>query len=211
MLHLEQVTAFLAIALIITFAPGPDNLMVLGQSLSRGRMAGFGIALGCAAGCLTHVLLAVFGISAVIASSPALFLALKLAGAAYLAWLGYKAIRYAAPPTIAAAPSAQEPWWVYLRRGFIAAAVNPKLALFFLAFLPQFTRPAQGHVSLQMLQLGLLFAAQAALVFCLIAVAAGTIGRLLSRHPRSGAWLDRLTGLIFIALAIRLVLTGHKG
>ena len=80
MLPAETLCAFLGISLVITFAPGPDNLMVLSQSLSRGRSAGFGIALGCALGCVTHILWATLGVSAVIASSPRLFLALKLAG-----------------------------------------------------------------------------------------------------------------------------------
>src|SRR5690606_11449211 len=136
---LDTLPAFLAISFVVTLAPGPDNLMVLGQSLARGRLAGFGLALGCALGCFTHTPWAAVGVSAALASSPAAFLVLKLAGAAWLAWLGWQALRNAAAArleTAAARPA--EPWLRYLRRGFIANAINPKVALFFLAFLPQF-------------------------------------------------------------------------
>ncbi len=205
MLPLDTLAAFLAVSVVITFAPGPDNLMVLGQSLARGRMAGFGIAVGCALGCFTHTLWATLGVSAVLAAAPNAFLALKIAGAAYLVWLGINALRSggigagvetAAPPL---------PWRRYVARGFIANAVNPKVALFFLAFLPQFTRPEAGPAGVQMVLLGLVFAVQTVFVFGAIALAAGSIGRLLARRPRLGPWLDRVAGVLFIGLAVNLL------
>ena len=96
----------------------------------------------------------------------------------------------------------------YLRRGLIANAINPKVALFFLAFLPQFVRPAAGSATLQMVALGAVFAAQTVLVFGAIALAAGSVGRLIARRPAAGAWLDRGAGLIFLGLALRLALDG---
>ncbi len=211
MLPADQLLAFLAIAVAITFAPGPDNLMVLGQSLARGRMAGFGIALGCALGCFTHTLWATLGVSVALAQSPRVFLALRLAGAAYLLWLGVQALRHAAAARIRNEDGAPaEPWLRYLRRGFIANAINPKVALFFLAFLPQFARPEHGNVSAQMLLLGAVFATQTVLVFGAIALAAGSVGRVLQRHPAAGAWLDRAAGLIFIGLALRLALDNRS-
>ncbi len=209
MLSLDTLLAFLAISVVITLAPGPDNLMVLGQSLARGRSAGFGVAVGCALGCFTHTLWAAIGVSAAIASSPNVFLGLKLAGAAYLAWLGFQALRNAAAPRIEATNAQPaEPWLRYLRRGFIANAINPKVALFFLAFLPQFARAEAGGLSLQMVQLGVVFALQTTVVFGAIALAAGSVGRALARRPAAGAWLDRIAGLIFIGLAVRLALDG---
>ncbi len=209
MLTLETLLGFLAVSVVITFAPGPDNLMVLGQSLARGRAAGFGIAVGCALGCFTHTLWAALGVSAALASSPTAFLLLKLAGGAYLGWIGVQTLRKAAAPRLdPLAAGGREPWLRYVRRGFIANAINPKVALFFLAFLPQFTRPALGSPSLQMVQLGLVFAAQTILVFGAIAYAAGSLGRLLARRPAAALWLDRGAGLLFIGLALRLVLDG---
>lgn len=205
MLSLDTLLSFLAVAAVITLAPGPDNLMVLSQSLARGRLAGFGFALGNTLGCFTHTLWAALGVSAAVATSPLLFLALKLTGAAYLGWLGLQALRHAAAPRLVAVSERQaEPWRHYLQRGFIANAINPKVALFFIALLPQFVDPDRGHATLQMVQLGIVFALQTIVLFGAIAFAAGSIGRLLTRKPVTGLWLDRGAGLIFIALALRL-------
>ena len=192
---LDALLAFLAASALITLAPGPDNLMVLSQSLSRGRAAGLGLALGCALGCLTHTLWATLGVSALVASSPALFTALKLAGSAYLVWLGIGALRSpGARLTGSDSASPPESWWRYLRRGFIANAINPKVGLFFLAFMPQFVDPAAGHAGLQMIVLGGVFVLQTILIFGAIALAAGRFGALLRRRPGVARWLDRLTG-----------------
>jgi threonine/homoserine/homoserine lactone efflux protein len=200
---LDTLLAFLGISILITLAPGPDNLMVIGQSLSRGRRAGLAFGLGCAAGCLTHIAWATLGIATLVRASAGLFLAIKLAGAAYLLWLGIQALRSGGSLRPAAGTPPQ-PWQRDLRRGFVANALNPKVALFFLAFLPQFADPARGSVSLQMLVLGLVFAAQTSLIFGTMACAAGSIGRLLARRPAIGPWLDRLCGALFIGLAVRI-------
>uniref|UniRef100_A0ABX1N6C6 LysE family transporter n=1 Tax=Aromatoleum buckelii TaxID=200254 RepID=A0ABX1N6C6_9RHOO len=211
MLPFDVLLAFLAVSVAITLAPGPDNLMVLGQSLARGRLAGFGIAVGCALGCFTHTLWATLGVSALLLASPNAFFALKLAGAAYLLWLGVQALRSGGIAAAERGEALALPWRRYVARGFIANAVNPKVALFFLAFLPQFARPEAGPASAQMLVLGAVFAAQTVVVFGAIAFAAGGIGRLLARRPRLGPWLDRVTGMIFIGLAANLLLGGRRG
>jgi len=211
MLAPDTLLAFLAISAAVTVAPGPDNLMVLGQSLGRGRIAGFGIAVGCALGCFTHTLWATLGVSALLLASPNAFFALKLAGAAYLLWLGVQALRSGGIAAAERGGAVALPWRRYVARGFIANAVNPKVALFFLAFLPQFARPEAGPASAQMLVLGAVFAAQTVVVFGAIAFAAGSIGRLLARRPRLGPWLDRVTGMIFIGLAANLLLGGRRG
>lgn len=207
---LETLASFLAVSVLITLAPGPDNLMVLAHSLARGRTAGLGIALGCALGCFTHTLWAALGVSALLAASPALFAALKLAGAAYLAWLGIQALRNASlVPARSAARQTGESWWKDVRKGFIANAINPKVALFFLAFLPQFTKLEHGDVTMQMIMLGMAFALQTTVVFGTIAVAAAAIGRVLAHHARAGLWLDRIAGMIFLGLAAKLALDDH--
>lgn len=199
----DSLLAFLGISLLITLAPGPDNLMVIGRSLARGPRAGLAFGLGCASGCLTHIAWATLGVAAVVRASASLFLAVKLAGAAWLLWLGIQALR----GEVSLAPGGEQPRrspWQDYRQGFLANALNPKVGLFFLAFLPQFADPARGGTGLQMLVLGLLFAAQTILVFSAMALAAGRLGRLLARRPGLGPWLERLCGLLFIGLAAHL-------
>jgi len=202
-----QIAGFLLAAALITLAPGPDNLSVLSLGLSRGRRAGIGFGLGCAAGCFTHTLWATLGVTALIAASETAFTLLKLAGAAYLVWLGVGALRSPGATLeaeAAAAPAAaMRP---YLVRGFVANAINPKVALFFLAFLPQFVDPARGSAAAQTALLGTLFAAQTVLIFGAIGHYAGTLGGWLRGRPAVGRWLDRATGLLFIGLGIRLAL-----
>lgn len=203
----DLIASFLAVSLLLTLAPGPDNLMVLAHSMARGRRAGLGIALGCALGCFTHTLWATLGVSTALAASPDLFAALKLAGAAYLAWLGVQALRDASNRNVTPLGGlAPEDGWQDIRKGFIANAINPKVALFFLAFLPQFASPEHGDITTQMVVLGIVFALQTTLVFSGIALTAATIGGILTRHGRTGLWLDRIAGIIFIGLAAKLAL-----
>lgn len=204
---LDLLASFLAVSALITIAPGPDNLMVLAHSLARGRNAGLGIALGCALGCFTHTLWAALGVSTVLAASPDLFMALKLTGAAYLAWLGTQALRNAAIANVGGVVNRRnEAWLKGVRRGFIANAINPKVALFFLAFLPQFVEPERGDVTSQMIILGVAFAVQTTLIFGTVALAAASIGRILARRGHTGVWLGRVAGIIFIGLAAKLAL-----
>lgn len=203
-----QLAGFLAAAALITLAPGPDNLSVLSLGLSRGRRAGIGFGLGCALGCFIHTLLATLGVTALIAASETAFTALKFAGAAYLVWLGVQALR--SPGATLSADTGGQPaadaMRPYLMRGFVANAINPKVALFFLAFLPQFVDPAHGNVATQTALLGTLFAAQTVLIFGAIGWYAGSIGGWLRGRPAVGRWLDRATGVLFIGLGIRLAL-----
>ena len=208
MIPIDVLLAFLAASVLITIAPGPDNLMVLSVGISRGRAAGIGFGLGCALGCFTHTLWATLGIGAVVLASEATFTTLKMAGAAYLVYIGIMAWRYAGKlGVIKLDDGSAEPLGAHLRRGFIANVINPKVALFFIAFLPQFVIPANGNVSLQLALLGLVFTVQGAVLFGLLGYFAGTIGQWLQRKPRAGMWLDRVAGSIFVALGLRLIVT----
>ena len=206
LLALPQAAAFLAAALLIILAPGPDNLMVLSLGMARGARSGVAFGLGCALGCLNHTLLAALGVSALIAASPRAFVALKVAGGLYLIWLGVQAIRNARPLDAPAAVAPVESAGRLFAKGLVANAVNPKVILFFLAFLPQFVDAARGHVAWQVVQLGALFTVQAALVFGAIGWYAGSLGERLARRPMVGAWLDRAAGAIFVALGLRLLI-----
>lgn len=206
----QQILLFMPAALLITLAPGPDNLGVLALSLSNGRRASLGFALGCAAGCLNHTLLASLGITALLAASPVALQILKFCGAAYLGWIGFqslRSIRSASRPDFESDTAcAGQAFLPHFRRGLIANAINPKVALFFLAFLPQFIQPGNWSTPVQTACLGLLFALTAALCFSAIALLANHLGQALKEKPGIQAWLQALSGLLFIGLALRLIL-----
>ena len=206
MLTPEQLTGFLLAAVLITATPGPDNLMVLGLGISRGRLQGMVFGLGCALGCLSHTLLAVLGVSALIAASPWAFSWLKIGGGLYLLWLGWQALRSRGGAQVGAVQTPEEPLMRLFFKGVLANAINPKVVLFFLSFLPQFVVAERGDVPLQMAVLGLLFTLQAAVLFVSLGYFAGAIGQRLNRRPRTGLWLDRIAGAVFVALGLRLIL-----
>ena len=210
LLPLPQVAAFLPVAVLITLAPGPDNLMVLGLGMSRGRRAGVAFGLGCALGCLSHTTLAALGVSALIAASAPAFAALKIAGGFYLVWLGIQALKNARPlnaaPAVTVVTMAESGGRLF-SKGLLANAINPKVILFFLAFLPQFVEPARGYAGWQIAQLGLLFTLETVLIFGAIGWFAGSLGQWLTRRPAVGAWLDRIAGGIFLALGAKLLLS----
>jgi len=209
MLTLSQVFPFLLAAMVLTITPGPDNLMVLSVGAARGRRLGMAFGLGCAAGCLSHTVLAVLGVSAVLAASPVAFTALRVLGGAYLIWLGLGALRSRGGvglPVQANAAQSTDTLARQFFKGVLANAINPKVVLFFLSFLPQFVVPAQGHVPLQMAVLGSIFTLQAALLFGLLGWFAGSIGQWLQHRPRAGLWLDRASGVVFVSLGLRMAL-----
>jgi threonine/homoserine/homoserine lactone efflux protein len=196
---------FLATSVAITFAPGPDNMQVLARGISQGRAAGLVAALGFAAGVTFHTTLATLGVAALLRSSPLAFQAIKYAGAAYLVWIGIKALRSQGLAT--AHERATQPLWSVFRQSVLGNMLNPKVTLFFLVFLPQFidTHGVQS-VPVQMLELGALFMLQTVVIFSIFGVCAGMIGGWLKRRPRVGVWLDRLAGATFIAIGIRVAL-----
>lgn len=205
MLTFAQLLAFLLTAVLITATPGPDNLLVLGMGMSRGRWQGIVFGLGCALGCLSHTLLAVVGVSALIAASPVAFTALRWLGGAYLIWLGIQALRSPGAGRVDAAGAPAQSLRSLFFKGMLANAINPKVVLFFLSFLPQFVVPAQGNVALQLGLLGLLFTLQAAVLFGLLGYFAGAIGAWLQRRPRAGLWLDRMAGTVFVGLGVKMI------
>lgn len=205
MLAPEQFLGFLLAAILITASPGPDNLLVLGLGMSKGRKQGMVFGLGCALGCLSHTLLAVLGVSALIAASPVAFTALRVGGGLYLVWLGFNALRSKGGSKAADGSAAPQSLRSLFTKGLVANAINPKVVLFFLSLLPQFVIPANGNVPGQMLALGVTFTVQAAILFGLLGWFAGAIGAWLNRKPGAGKWLDRIAGTVFVALGIKLI------
>jgi len=205
MLTANQFFAFLAAAILLTLSPGPDNMMVLGIGMAKGRLRGMAFGLGCAMGCLSHTLLAVVGVSALIAASPLAFTVLKVCGGLYLAWMGFKAIRSRGAGAVDRLDAVTESARTLFLRGVFANAINPKVVLFFLSFLPQFVVARRGGASLQLALLGITFTLQATILFGLLGYFSGAVGAWLTRRPRAGMWLDRIAGGIFIGLGLRLI------
>lgn len=202
-----QLLPFLGAALLVTAAPGPDNLMVLSVGISRGRRHGMAFGMGCAVGCLSHTLLAALGVSALLAASRTAFTVLRLCGGLYLLWLGVKALRSRGAAFQPGATPSPDPVARFFARGLIANAINPKVILFFLAFLPQFVSAARGGVGWQTLELGVLFALIAVVLFGALGFFAGQVGAWMAQRPGVAAWLDRLAGGVFTLLGLRLLVS----
>jgi threonine/homoserine/homoserine lactone efflux protein len=205
MLSPDQFLAFLAAAVLLTLSPGPDNMMVLSIGIAKGRLRGIAFGLGAASGCLSHTLLAVVGVSALIAASPLAFTVLKVCGGLYLAWMGLQAIRSRGGARVDRADGVNDSARTLFFKGMLANAINPKVALFFLSFLPQFVVAGRGDANLQTALLGLVFTAQALVLFGLLGYFSGAVGAWLGRRPKAGMWLDRIAGAIFIGLGLRLI------
>jgi threonine/homoserine/homoserine lactone efflux protein len=181
--------------------------MVLSLGASRGRRRGMAFGLGCAVGCISHTVLAAIGVSALIAASPTAFTALKILGGLYLLRLGWQALRSSGGTGIRGDAGGAESVWSLFRKGLLANAINPKVVMFFLAFLPQFVVASRGNTAWQIVQLGLVFTLQAAVLFGLLGYFAGAIGQWLGRHARAGLWLDRIAGGVLAGLGLKLLVS----
>lgn len=201
---LYSLLGYLLACMALTIAPGPDNLFVISQGLTRGRRAAIVTALGMCSGITVHTTAAALGISAIFYSSATAFSIVKYAGAAYLLYLAWKTARSSSSQKPAAERNL--PDMAMFRRGFIMNLLNPKVALFFLAFLPQFVDPSAGSVPLQMMILGVVFMLQAVMIFSSIGWFSGVIGRQLLANPRIAGYFDRVTASLFAALGLKLAL-----
>lgn len=203
MIPLETLAAFLMASLLLGLSPGPDNIFVLTQSALRGRVAGLLVTLGLCTGLIIHTLAVTFGVAVIFQASTVAFTALKLCGAGYLLYLAWHAFR-ASVEKISTGGKNELSYGKLYQRGIIMNVTNPKVSIFFLAFLPQFADPARGSLVLQMLLLGGVFIFSTILVFGSIALLAGSIGYLLNRSPKTQVIMNRLAGTVFIGLALRL-------
>ena len=202
---LPALLAFLGASAALTIAPGPDNIFVITQGISRGRRAAIVTALGMCSGISVHTLAAAAGVSAVFYASAVAFHAVKYAGAAYLLYLAASAILERSVVAARRVEGAATGVALF-RRGFIMNVLNPKVALFFLAFLPQFTVTGAGSVGLQMAALGLIFMLQAVVIFTAIGFFSGSVGNFVLTRPQVARAFSWLSAGIFAALGIRLAL-----
>lgn len=202
----ETLLTFFSASLLLGLAPGPDNIFVLTQSALRGRGAGVAVTLGLCTGLVGHSLAVSFGVAVIFQTSALAFTTLKFIGAAYLVYLAWQAFR-APAETIAIKQNGGPGYARLYRRGIVMNITNPKVSIFFLAFLPQFADPAAGPVWLQLLLLGGLFIVATILVFGAIALLAGTLGQTLNRSQRIRKNLNRVAGTVFAGLALKLATT----
>lgn len=208
----DVLIAFFGVSVLLGLSPGPDNLFVLVQSAQRGWRVGLCVVLGLCIGVVGHTAAVALGLAAVVAASPMLFTALKVCGAAYLLYMAWGAWR--APVEISETAQVQAQRDVltlqsalgWIGRGVVMNLTNPKVLIFFLAFLPQFADPARGSVPVQIMVLGCVFIASAWLVFGSIACFSGLFGQILQRSARAQRWLNRIAATVFGALALRLVM-----
>lgn len=208
---LESLWLFILAGLLLNFTPGPDVLFVVSNALRGGRRGGIVAALGITAGCFVHIVAATWGVSALMAASSTAFSVLKWMGAAYLVYVGIgllfqrHAVNWKWQTEVQALPSMRLVFW----RGFLTNALNPKVALFFLAFLPQFIGPAVTQKSLAFLLLGLLFTFNGMWVNIGWAWVAAMVASRSQRIQHAMLWLDRIAGLLFLTFGVRLALVDN--
>ena len=203
MIPIETLLTFLAASLLLALAPGPDNIFVLTQSALSGRSAGIAVVLGLCSGLVGHSAAVALGVAVIFQTSAAAFTALKFIGAGYLLYLAWQAFRAPASRIGSKAGVHLNRWKLY-RRGIIMNITNPKVSVFFLAFLPQFADPQRGPVWIQILVLGGVFIFATIVVFGSIALLAGTLGQWLNRSDRAQGLLNKVAGTVFLALALKL-------
>jgi len=202
----DTLLLFFTTSVLLALSPGPDNLFVMAQSIQRGAGSGLLVTLGLCTGLVVHTAAVAFGLAAVFQASALAFNGLKWVGAAYLLYLAWLAFRagadVAATPTTTALPRGH-----LYRRGIIMNITNPKVSVFFLAFLPQFADPGRGPLAVQLLILGGIFIVATILVFGSVSLLAGAVGERFRRSNRAQIILNRLAGTIFAVLALKLATT----
>lgn len=206
MLDIQTLLMFMAASTLLALAPGPDNIFVLTQSMVKGSKAGVTITLGLCSGLVFHTCAVALGVAVIFQTSVVAFTLLKVAGALYLLYLAYLSFKESAKTKLSSDTTPLSLGALY-RRGIFMNVTNPKVSIFFLAFLPQFTRPELGNVTAQVFLLGALFMVCALVVFSLIALLAGRVGRWFANTKHGESILNKAAGAIFAALAIKLAMS----
>jgi len=205
MLGIHHYWLFIATAVVLVLTPGQDTFFILGRSIASGRSAGIAAALGITVGSIGHTLLAALGLSALLATSPYAFTVVKFAGAAYLFYIGVRALLSRSNGLPGADANASDDGrWPAFRQGIVSNLLNPKVALFFLALMPQFISADSNYKVAAFIVLGLSFMTLG-LAWCLVlAVGASSLRGLLLRRPSMASILNKVAGSMFIALGLRL-------
>ena len=194
---------FIGVATALAAVPGTDNIFVLTQSAVHGRITGLIVTLGIALGLFVHTTAVALGVAVIFQTSQYAFSALKYAGAAYLLYLAWQAFT-ASKGKFEGDKSKSETAPKHFLRGFTLCIANPKLTIFFLAFFPQFVVPENGPIIAQFYQLGALMICVTLVVFGAVAIAAGSLGAWIKGTPKTQIWLNRISGIVFVSLAVKL-------
>ena len=204
----EILLAYLAAVLLVVISPGPDNILAVSRGLSQGPVAGALSSLGAGLGIMVHTVAATLGLALVLQTSPVAFWIVKIAGAAYLLWLGYKAIT--SRSLITFQPTQQQSLKRVFATGLWSNVLNPKPGLFVVAFIPQFTSPARGSVPLQMLIYGAVFAILTTLIFAILASFAAQLSSWLARRPKMIALANVGAGFTLVAAGLSILVLGRR-
>jgi threonine/homoserine/homoserine lactone efflux protein len=204
MLGTQHLNIFIVSSLLLWITPGTDTLYILARSVTQGRRAGIVSVLGISSGILVHTLFAAFGLSAILATSASAFTTIKVAGALYLIYLGLRTLLRKSQSSIAAEANFMSNWQIY-RQGIITNVLNPKVAIFFLAFLPQFVDPTAGLGVLPFLLLGVLFVTGGTIWCLIIAAFAARAALTVRRNGKIAGWLERISGCLYIGLGLNLL------
>ena len=205
MIPLETILVFTGVAAAFAAVPGPDNIFVITQSAVHGRIAGLIVTLGIALALFVHTTAAALGVAVIFQTSQYAFSAVKYAGAAYLLYLAWQAFT-ASKAKFENDKSKSETAPKQFLRGFTVCVANPKITIFFLAFLPQFVVPENGSTIVQFYQLGILMVCVTLVVFAAIAIAAGSLGTWIKGSPKTQIWIKRISGIVFVSLAVKLAI-----
>ncbi len=195
---------FFTAAILLNLSPGPDIAFILGQTVQRGVKSGFSAMLGIWTGAFVHVIFAAIGLSAILATSAIAFSVVKWVGAAYLIWLGIQALRSKGTNISVKGQASSKGLMRIFQQGVLVAVLNPKVAIFFLAFLPQFVEVGAGPVNAQLFLHGFLIIVVAAFVEPPLILVGGKLTDSLSNNTTISRWMDRGSGILFIALGIKL-------
>lgn len=208
MFEFQTILMFVTASTLLALAPGPDILFVLTQSMVKGSRSGIIIALGLCSGLVFHTTAVALGVAVIFQTSLLAFTLLKFVGASYLLYLAYMAFKDSTKSKLNADKAPISLQALY-KRGILMNITNPKVSIFFLAFLPQFTNPNMGNVTGQIFILGALFMLCAFIVFALVSLLAGRVGNWFSKTKNGEKILNRIAGTVFTALAVKLALTSR--
>lgn len=206
MIPSETLTTFFIASVLHCLVPGPDNIFVLTQSAIHGRLSGIFVTLGLCTGLMVHTSVVALGFAVIFQASAVAFTVLKIFGVSYLLYLAWHAFRSSATE-IESKQNDGKSFGTLYRRGIIMNISNPKVSIFFLAFLPQFADPGRGSLTLQLFYLGGIFIIATVLVFGSIALLAGAIGHWLNRSNKAQRIINRVAGTVFIGFALMLAVT----